>query len=237
MPWSGFWGANVQKAVNAAGLGYPDGYWFPVAESSVPLADIVTPTPWVLTNAPIPESMPPAGPDAQAIGVDRTVATLEALGMLPGYTVAFPADPVGVYSASVLPDRIAGARVIHLDQYSGATLFDASYADLGAIARLVELGTSLHTGQQLGRANQFLMLAACLAILLMAVAAAAMWWKRRPQGSLGAPPLPENWRTPRTILFIAIAFGVLFPLLGLSLLVALAVEFTVLRPGAASIRT
>jgi uncharacterized iron-regulated membrane protein len=129
----------------------------------------------------------------------------------------------------VLPDRISGARVIHLDQYSGAALFDVRYSDLGAIARLVELGTSLHTGQQLGRANQLLMLVACLAILVMSVAAATMWWKRRPQGSLGAPPLPENWRTPRTILFIAIFFGILFPLLGLSLLVALAVELTVMR--------
>jgi uncharacterized iron-regulated membrane protein len=63
----------------------------------------------------------------------------------------------------------------------------------------------------------------------MSVAAIAMWWKRRPPQSLGAPPLPENWRTPRTILFIAIAFGMLFPLLGLSLLVALAVDRTVMR--------
>jgi uncharacterized iron-regulated membrane protein len=129
----------------------------------------------------------------------------------------------------VVPDRIAGARVIHLDQYSGAALFDARYADLGAVARLVELGTSLHTGQQLGRANQFVMLAACLAILVMCVAAASMWWKRRPQGSLGAPPLPEDWRTPRTILLIAIGFGVLLPLVGLSLLVALVVDLTVMR--------
>jgi uncharacterized iron-regulated membrane protein len=229
MPWSGFWGEHFKDAVNAGGLGYPDGYWFPVAESSVPLSDIVTPAPWALTNAPVPESMPPAGADTQAIGVDRAVATLTALGMSPGYTLAFPTGPAGVYSASVVPDRIAGARVIHLDQYSGAALFDARYADLGAVARLVELGTSLHTGQQLGRANQFVMLAACLAILVMCVAAASMWWKRRPQGSLGAPPLPENWRTPRTILLIAIGFGVLLPLVGLSLLVALVVDVTVMR--------
>jgi uncharacterized iron-regulated membrane protein len=73
------------------------------------------------------------------------------------------------------------------------------------------------------------MLAACLAILVMSVAAILMWWKRRPQGSLGTPPLPEDWRTPRSILFIAIAFGLLFPLLGLSLLAALAAELAVIR--------
>lgn len=235
MPWSGFWGANFQAAVNSAGLGYPEGYWFPVAESAVPLEDVITPAPWVLTNAPVPESAAPVEPGAQAIGIDTAVATLEDMGIVPGYTLALPNGPTGVYSASVIPDRIAGSRVIHLDQYSGAALFDARYEDLGVIARLVELGTSLHTGQQLGRANQLVMLAGCLALLLMSVAASVMWWKRRPQGSLGAPPLPENWRTPRTILIIAIAFGVLFPLLGLSLLVALAVELTLLRRPVASV--
>ena len=128
-----------------------------------------------------------------------------------------------------MPDRISGARVIHLDQYSGATLFDAHYADLGVVARLVELGTSLHTGQQLGRANQLVMLAACLCILMMSGAAVMMWWKRRPQGSFGAPPLPQDWKTPRFIMIIAVAFGIVFPLLGLSLLVALAIDSLLIR--------
>jgi uncharacterized iron-regulated membrane protein len=135
--------------------------------------------------------------------------------------LSFPSGPRGVYSASVIPDRISGARVIHLDQYSGDVLFDVRYADLGTVARLVELGTSLHTGQQLGRMNQLVMLAACLATIVMAVAAIAMWWKRRPRGSLGAPPLPADWRVPRTVTTIVLLFSLLFPLLGLSLLVAL----------------
>jgi uncharacterized iron-regulated membrane protein len=229
MPWSGFWGVHFQNAVNAAGFGYPSGYWFPVAESTVPLAEVITPTPWALTNAPVPVSTRQAGSDSAPIGIDRAVATIEAMGIAPGYTLTLPADRSGVYSAAVIPDRISGARVIHLDQYSGETLFDARYADLGPVARLVELGTSLHTGQQLGRANQLIMLAACLAILLMAVAAAVMWWIRRPQGSLGAPPLPDDWRIPRTVLIITVAFGVLLPLLGASLLVALAVDRIVAR--------
>jgi uncharacterized iron-regulated membrane protein len=224
MPWSGFWGANFQKAINAADLGYPEGYWFPVEHSNHPLAAVVTPTPWVLSNSPVPESMPPAVPGAEPIGVDRAVAALEALGMHAGYTLGLPMDPMGVYSASVVPDRIAGAHVIHLDQYSGAVLFDVRYADLGAVARLVELGTSLHTGQQLGRVNQLVMLAACLAVLLMSIAAIARWWKRRPRGSLGAPPLPEDFRVPGAILLIAAVFGVVLPLVGLSILVMLAID-------------
>jgi len=53
-----------------------------------------------------------------------------------------------------------------------------------------------------------------------------MWWKRRPAGSLGAPSLPSDWRIPRTVFVIALAAGLFFPLVGLSLLIALAIELT-----------
>ena len=52
-----------------------------------------------------------------------------------------------------------------------------------------------------------------------------MWWKRRPEGSLGAPRYPQDLRIPRTILVIACAVGILFPLVGLTLLLALAADF------------
>jgi uncharacterized iron-regulated membrane protein len=87
----------------------------------------------------------------------------------------------------VVPDRIADARTIHLDQYSGAVLFVARYADLGGAARAIELGTCIHVGQELGRVNQLAMLLACVASVVLSVAAVAMWWKRRPAGALGAP--------------------------------------------------
>jgi uncharacterized iron-regulated membrane protein len=227
LPWSGFWGEHFKSAMNDAGLGYPAGFWSPVAESSPTLAELVTPTPWAMTNAPVPESVPPSADGAavpRPIGVDRAVALLESRGIPAGYTLSFPVGPRGVYSAAVIPDRVGDSRVIHLDQYSGTVLYDARFEDLGAVARLIELGTSLHTGQQLGRVNQLVMLAACIAIVLMAVAAVAMWWRRRPRGALGAPPLPRDFRVPVTLLALIAGFGLLFPMLGLSLLAALAVE-------------
>jgi uncharacterized iron-regulated membrane protein len=58
----------------------------------------------------------------------------------------------------------------------------------------------------------------------MAVSAIVMWWKRRPLGSLGAPLYPADYRIPRTILIIACVIGVIFPLVGLTLVIALAVD-------------
>lgn len=245
LPWSGFWGEQVKSAVNAAGLGYPAGYWYPVAQSAVPgeegvqppavadesahhhaapstlrLEEVVTPTPWVLTSAPVPLS----GAGTQAIGIDRAVAIVEGLGIAAGYTLMLPKGPTGVYTASVVPDSIAGARTMHLDQYGGGVLFDAHYADLGIAARAIELGTSIHVGQEFGRANQLVMLLACIAIVLLSVSAVAMWWKRRPKGALGAPRYPKDYRLPRAVGVTAVVVGLAFPLTGLSLLVMLGVD-------------
>jgi uncharacterized iron-regulated membrane protein len=73
------------------------------------------------------------------------------------------------------------------------------------------------------------MLAACLAIILMAVSAVVMWWKRRPQGALGAPRYPADYRIPRTVLIIACAFGIVFPLVGLTLIAALVIDLILPR--------
>jgi len=61
--------------------------------------------------------------------------------------------------------------------------------------------------------------------VLMAVAAVVMWWKRRPKGSLGAPRPPADYRVGRGILVIAVLFGLAFPLVGLSMLVMLAIDW------------
>lgn len=62
------------------------------------------------------------------------------------------------------------------------------------------------------------MLLACAAIVLLCVSAAVMWWKRRPVGGLGVPPLPADPRTLRGVLALLVLCGLLFPLMGASLL-------------------
>ena len=88
----------------------------------------------------------------------------------------------------------------------------------------------MHQGQEFGRINQLVMFGACLAIILMAVSAIVMWWKRRPKGALGAPRYPEDYRVPRMVLIIACAVGVIFPLVGLTLVLALVIDLAVPRP-------
>lgn len=231
LPWSGFWGKQFYDLSYAAGLGMPDGYWDKYPTSTVLTGEALERAPWILENQPMPLSGSLSRPVSDAAagvpaGLDAIVRKVEALGIHPGYALAMPGGPEGVFTASVYPDDITHERIIHLDQYTGEALFDMGLADLGALGRAAEWGISVHMGQEFGVANQLLMLLACLAIVLMSVSAAVMWWKRRPVGSLGAPALPADWRIPRAVFVIAIAAGLFFPLVGLTLLAAGAVELT-----------
>jgi uncharacterized iron-regulated membrane protein len=221
LPWSGFWGAKLNHFVDSNGLGYPPEYWESVPKSQVPMGHEMHQVNWTLENAPMPESTETG---ASPIGIDKALAIFDGLGVTKGYTVDLPSGPEGVYSASIFPDQVANERVVHLDQYTGKPLFDGGFEALGVGAKAIEWGISVHQGQEYGRFNQFLMLATCLSIILMAVSAIAMWWKRRPKGSLGAPRTPENYRIAKGIIAIAVAVGVLFPLVGGSLLAMLAID-------------
>ena len=226
LPWSGFWGSKLNTYADQYGFGYPAQFWNEVPKSDEHAGHVMTQTSWSLENTPMPESHAAAG---TPIGLDKAVAIFDGLGINKGYLIDLPQDGTGVYSASLFPDQVANERVIHLDQYAGKPLFDGGYRELGAIGKTIEFGISIHQGQEFGRINQFVMLAACLAIILMAVSAVVMWWKRRPQGALGAPRYPADYRIPRTVLIIACAFGIVFPLVGLTLIAALAIDL--LLPG------
>ncbi|NTE86017.1 PepSY-associated TM helix domain-containing protein [Agrobacterium rubi] len=242
MPWSGVWGAKVNEWANGSNFGYPAGVRTDVPMSGQHLNDVAK-TSWSLEQAQIPQSsthdhgqhmdmgdaMPPmdGNPTQQPIGIDTAVARFNELGLQPGYTVALPTTPTGVYSGSVYPDDLSKQRVVHLDQYSGEPLIDMSYADYGPLGKGLEWGINVHMGQQYGLANQIILALACLGIVLLAVSGGIMWWKRRPKGSLGVPPLPHEKRVLRGLIAVLAIGGVIFPLVGVSLLVMLVLDLIV----------
>lgn len=224
MPWSGVWGAKVNEWANGSNFGYPTGVRVDIPMSNQRLDD-VSKTSWSLEQAKLPTSAPGTDP----IGLDRAAAILDRLGMQRGYTIALPTARTGVYSASVYPDDLARQRVVHLDQYSGEPLIDMGYDDYGPMGRALEWGINVHLGQEFGLANQLVLLVACAGMVLVSVSAAVMWWKRRPRGGLGVPPLPADMRVFRGLIAIMAAVGIVFPLVGLTLIAMLIVDLAVAR--------
>ncbi|OZI76391.1 MULTISPECIES: PepSY-associated TM helix domain-containing protein [Bordetella] len=227
MPWSLVWGGKVNQWANGNNFGYPAGVRVAVPMSDEHLAHMGHTT-WSLEQARVPESAAPhhAG---QPIGLDAAVRAVERLGLAPGYAINVPQSATGVYTASVYPDDLARQRVVHLDQYTGQPLLDMSYRDYGPLGKALEWGINVHMGQEFGLANQLILLAACLGIVLLCVAGAVMWWKRRPAGGLGIPPLPASRGALRGVLALLVAGGIVFPLVGASLLVMLALDLAVQR--------
>lgn len=243
MPWSVFWGGQVNRLANGHDYGYPAGVRVDVPMSTQRLADTSTPS-WSLEQAQVPASTPPpashahpvaaadptlhAGhgggglgdlsPQPGAIGIDAAVARFNALGLAPGYSVALPRGSGGVYTGSVYPEQLALQRVVHLDQYSGRPLLDMRHADYGPLGRGLEWGINVHLGQQYGTVNRVLLIAACLLVLVLCASGAVMWWKRRPAGGLGVPPLPPRRREVAIVFAMLCIGGMIFPLVGASLL-------------------
>ena len=226
LPWSSVWGGKFYDIAYSMGLGMPDGYWGKYPKSTVPgevttMGEAMEKTAWILEKQPMPLSTTASGIPA---GLDQIVQIVDATRIHKGYALNIPSTPTGVFTASIYPDDITQERVIHLDQYTGEILFDMDLDGLGALGKAAEWGVSLHMGQAFGLANQIVLTLACLSMVVMAFAGGAMWWKRRPAGALGTPAMPADWRIPRTLLIMALAAGIFFPLVGLSMIVLVIVE-------------
>ncbi|WFR99166.1 PepSY-associated TM helix domain-containing protein [Rhizobium tumorigenes] len=229
LPWSGYWGANVNAWLTAHDLGAPAALWDNVPVSTKVTQDVVARAGWVVENAPVPLSDIAAAQAVKPIGLDKAVDIMHGLGMVRGADLAIPSTDTGVYTASHYFGDLGKERTVHIDQYSGKPLVDLSYDQYPALGRAIEWGINLHQGQQWGLFNQLVMLATCIAIVLSCVTGVAMWWKRRPAGRLGVPPMPQEKSVYLGLWLIAIVFGVLFPLTGLAIVAMVVIDQVVIR--------
>jgi uncharacterized iron-regulated membrane protein len=241
MPWSMFWGAHVQGWATAHHLGEPRApvpvapTWrvamgMPAMPGMVRIRRTPQPTvkpemPWAMEMSRAPLSQ--GGPGATPIGLDRAAQIFQRLGMNPSASLTPPQSPKDGYMAAWRPDRVEDTRVVYLDQYSGKVVGDVRFKDWGPSAKAIEWGIAVHQGQEYGPLNRYLMLAGCVAIVMMAVSAVVMWWKRRPRGKLGVPPVPAAAGAARGVIMIIVGVGVIYPLVGASLIAATIINLAV----------
>ncbi|MBX5008423.1 PepSY domain-containing protein [Rhizobium lentis] len=229
MPWSPYWGANANAWLTEHGLGYPVQLWDDVPKSRKVTEDILPKSGWIIEKAPVPLSDIAAAQSAKPIGLDKAVEIAERLGMAPGFDMTIPSDETGVYTASLYPDDLTDERTIHIDQYSGKPLIDIGFNQYPLLGKAIEWGINVHQGQEWGRFNQLLMLAACLTIVLSCVTAAVMWWKRRPAGRLGVTPMPPKRSVYYGLWVITAIFAIAFPMSGIAILAMIAFDQIVVR--------
>ncbi|WP_061240903.1 PepSY domain-containing protein [Ectopseudomonas composti] len=236
MTWTGFWGAQFAAVWNR----FPDAMWNDVPKSGQLTGSLNNSArqtvAWAVETAPLPASdahaahqghgdhqghgahSQPAATGSAAALLQHVVDTAEARGVQPGYSITLPKGEQGVYTVALFASDPRNDATLHVDQYSGEVLADVRWDDYGPVAKAVESGVMIHEGRMFGLPNQLLMAAICLLILFSSISGLVLWWKRRPAGQLGVPPLRHDLPRWKTAIGVMLALGVVFPLVGASLL-------------------
>ncbi|MFN3670197.1 MAG: PepSY-associated TM helix domain-containing protein [Brevundimonas sp.] len=222
MPWSAFWGDQYMGYVKAHGLGRPEAPTAgPFAHAAHPV-DAPVGVGWTMEGMVMPT--PHAGPAS----LTRVIEAADAQGLARPYLVSSPSDPALAFTAAREVRQVEDTRVLYIDGADGAVRADIGYDQFGVGARAFEWGVAVHQGTQYGWINRYLMLGGCIAVWLLAISGVMMWWKRRPprlsKGRIGAPEAPPGPRVRAAVLSIVLPLAILYPLTGLSLVVALALE-------------
>jgi uncharacterized iron-regulated membrane protein len=246
LPWSGFWGKTFAQVSNQ----YPAQMWDAVPKSTVLTGSLNQNgdqvVPWAVEQLPMPQSSTSGHqhhsghngasttviregiPTGTPVNLESVIALAQAKGATAGFSVSLPEGKTGVYTISGFPDDPTQEVTLHIDQYSGKVLADVRWQDYGLVPKAVELGIAVHMGKYFGFGNQLLMLFACLLVIILCVSGLVMWWQRRPAGRIGVPPLPEHvqqWKTPLAIVAI---LGLVFPMVGFSLVTVLLLDYLVI---------
>jgi uncharacterized iron-regulated membrane protein len=254
--WTGVWGAKFNSAV--ADMGHPVEYgYYGEAEAPSVMRDELPngQSPWLFGNLPVttPSQRLVTGPDqigtaandggrlSWAPGAPAPMDAVihnaqQELGR--GSLYVFPPaadDPEASWFAGKWydtdgktnrsPTDLGGA---YLDQYSGQVIKTVAFGDATTSAQAVEWGIALHEGRAWGIWSQLIALAGTLSLLVSVASSLVMWRKRRPKG-VGSPRKEPDRRIGFGILAVIAGLGILFPLLGLSMVFILTLEFFVLR--------
>ena len=235
LPWTGFWGANVQRVATDQGSSMwgedPGALSDPVSslDESLPHSHAV---PWALGDTKVPRSDP--NQDRRPVANLDTAVTVGARnGLARPMTVALPAGEKGVFSViGYAFHNPAKERTLHVDQYGAAVISTYGYRDYPQLAKVVAQGIALHEGRRLGTVNLWVTTAFCLGVMFMCVSGPRMWWRRRPKTpgtGVGAPRGRLPLKSTPALAVIVAALAVFLPLFGITLAIVLLLDLVVIR--------
>jgi uncharacterized iron-regulated membrane protein len=240
LPWTGIWGAQVQELATDRGTSMWSTDHGALSDPTSSLDESLphshsTDVPWAMGETKVPRSSngkPTGDGEVRVANVDTALVVADQAGLRHPMTVALPADDTGVFSViGYAFDAPSDERTVHVDRYGGQVVSTYGYDDYPLLAKVVTHGIGLHEGRSVGLWSFWGAALMCLAIMFMCVSGPLMWWRRRPKGSgaLAAPRGRMPLKASPLVLVAAVALGVLLPLFGLSMLVALVLDQLVLR--------
>lgn len=239
LPWTGFWGAQVQTLATQQGSSLWSTDRGAVSKPTSTLDESLPHShrpdvPWALQKSQVPRSQRGEGEGRNVANLDTALEVADRAGLRHPMTVTLPApdDEGGVFSViGYAFDAPSDERTVHVDQYGGQVVSTYGFDDYPLLARAVSQGIGLHEGRSLGLWSFWGAALMCVAVMAMCVTGPLMWWRRRPSGAgrLGAPRGRMPLRATPLLIVLLGALGALLPLFGISLVAVLVLDQLVLR--------
>ncbi|PWW02043.1 putative iron-regulated membrane protein [Hoeflea marina] len=239
MSWTGIWGDRFVQAWST----FPAAKW-----DNVPLSDkthaamnhgATKDVPWALEKTPMPESGSEVAIEARSAGMNPDVGAIAALGRDLGlegrFRINYPAGDAGVWTLSQDSMSFDSTdpmvdRTVHVDRFTGNILADVGFADYSLPGKAMAVGVALHEGTA-GWWNVALNTVFCLSVIFLSVSGIVMWWMRRPSQAvrLAAPPRGAEMPLWKGAAIVMVLVSLMFPLVGLTLIVVLALDALVIQ--------
>ena len=248
MPWSANWGNYLTWVRNhwTVTAGTPDwpigGTVQPVVHTAAALPAAATSSKPGMTVAemaamsspttPVGQTEGRPGPDLQSL--DKVVPVAARLHVPPPIWISPPAQGTQDWTISShiqnRPLRVTYTVAPEIGEVTGTN----DFAKQNIVDKVVNVVIATHEGQLFGRLNQAILLLTAVGLLLLAISAVVMWWRRRPVGVLGAPIALRSPSLTPVLILVVVLLAVAFPMLGVSAVMLLLIEWLVLRrlPGA-----
>jgi len=174
----------------------------------------------------------PIGMDYSAL--DRLVPTVTAQKLAPPVLISPPSKFAPTWAArSDAADRPLRVDLV-LDGATGSMVSRTAFSQRPLLDRIIGYGVAIHEGQLFPPLNQILGVFTALGMITLSTSAIVLWWRRRPTGSIGAPPAHAGVRYPFVMIGLLVLLGLLLPLLGATMLIVLLLEHLVLSRFATS---
>ena len=173
-------------------------------------------------------NMGPVSKDAYA-ALDKMVTTVSPLDLEFPVLISPPMHRKGPWTAKSDTQNRTHRVNLTLDPVTGAVLQRVNFDQHPWVDRFVGTGVAAHEGHLFGWLNQLVSLCTAMGLILICISAIILWWRRRPEGVLGAPVPLGRPRFTYALGILVVGLGIYLPLFGLSLLLVVLLERSILR--------
>lgn len=237
LPWTKVWGESLKfvRSIGQMGIVKQDWTTGPASAQAQRLEAFGNAPPAMGEHAGHAGHAPGGVEPGRLTGFDELATRIAPLALAEPVFIKPPSATAPNWIVVSFAQNRPLRETLEFDPKSLEKVRHERFEDLLLTDRIIKIGIAAHEGQLFGWFNQLLGLVTAIGYLALVITSTLMWWRRRPHGTLGAPPaLAQAPRLAAVVVSLVVALGIFLPTLGVSLVLVLMVESAIRRfaPGA-----